>query len=219
MLGGMPIDAVIFDCDGTLVDSEPLALETILLEARALGIDAAFEHELLALKGQSMANCLALVQQRLGRALPADFEVQLRRTMAETFRARLQPMPDALAMLEALHVPFCVASNGPRDKTELTLGLTGLRPHFDGRIFSAYEVGAWKPDPRLFLHAAQALGVAPERCAVVEDSEAGVRAGLAAGMPVYLLRSSHALPDELTQQVHLLDGLAELGAALRLPRP
>ena len=80
-----------------------------------------------------------------------------------------------------------VATNGPREKAELTLGLTGLLPHVGDRLFCAYEVGYWKPDPRLFLHAAQALGVPAATCAVVEDSRAGVEAGLAAGMRVFSL--------------------------------
>ena len=206
----MSIGAVIFDCDGTLVDSESLGLNAIVSEARALG--AAFEsaEALIELKGQPMALCLQAVEQRLGRALPRDFEQTVRRRMAEHFRERLQPMPEAARTLAALHVPFCVASNGPRAKTELTLGITGLLPLFEGRIFSAYDVGSWKPDPGLFLHAARAMGVAAQQCAVVEDSEPGVRAGLAAGMTVYVLRSAQALPGALATRVQYLDALSEL---------
>jgi HAD superfamily hydrolase (TIGR01509 family) len=109
-----------------------------------------------------------------------------------------------------LRVPFCVASNGPRSKTELTLEITGLLPLFAGRVYSAYEVGAWKPDPGLFLHAANAMGAAPQRCAVVEDSEPGVLAGLAADMQVYVLRSAQPLPPALAARVQLLDSLLEL---------
>ncbi len=82
-------------------------------------------------------------------------------------------------------MPFCVASSGPREKIELSLRVTGLLPHFVGRIFSAYEIGSWKPDPGLFLHAARSMGVEPNVCAIVEDSIPGVQAGLAARMPVF----------------------------------
>jgi HAD superfamily hydrolase (TIGR01509 family) len=88
-------------------------------------------------------------------------------------------------VLQGLHLPFCVASSGPREKIELSLRATGLLPYFRGRIFSAYELGSWKPEPDLFLHAAKVMAVAPARCAVVEDSVKGVRAGIAAGMAVF----------------------------------
>jgi HAD superfamily hydrolase (TIGR01509 family) len=206
----MSIDAVIFDCDGTLVDSEPLGFSAILAEARALGIELMSEEDLFPLKGQSMATCLQAVQRRYGQPLPDDFEATLRKSMAAAFRDRLQPMPGALEMLRSLKLPYCVASNGPREKIELTLEITGLLPLFRGRVFSAYEVGSFKPEPGLFLHAARAMGVVPERCAVVEDSVAGVRAGLAAGMSVYALRSPQPLPPDLAGQVQNLDRLDEL---------
>jgi HAD superfamily hydrolase (TIGR01509 family) len=187
-------DALIFDCDGTLVDSEAILLEVVIDQARALGLADISPAEMRAWKGRSMASGMKALSEALGRPLPADFEDKVRARMADIFSDRLRPMPGAAEMLARLRVPFCVASNGPRHKTELTLGLTGLRHLFEGRIFSAYDVGSFKPDPGLFLHAARAMGVAPERCAVVEDSEPGARAGLAAGMKVFVLRSAHALP-------------------------
>lgn len=203
-------DAVIFDCDGTLVDSEPLGLAAIAQEALALGVEPVHLADLDTMKGQSMATTLATIAQRWGRELPADFETTVRATMAESFKTQLQPMPGALALLQRLTVPYCVASNGPRAKTELTLLVTGLLPLLQGRIFSAYEVGAFKPSPALFLHAARAIGVAPERCVVVEDSTFGMRAGLAAGMRVCALGSPELLPAELQAQVRHLAALEEL---------
>lgn len=214
----MSIDAIIFDSDGTLVDSESLGLAVIAQHARALGVPIESDHDLIVWKGRSMASSLHALEQVLGRPLPPDFEATLRAAMAQVFRERLQPMPGAAAMLDmldALKVPFCVASNGPRAKTELTLAITGLRPRFaESRIFSAYDVKSWKPEPGLFLHAAREMGVAPERCAVVEDSEPGVRAGLAAGMRVHVLRSAQTLPQDLLGRVTFLDSLADLEAAL-----
>ncbi|WP_298235716.1 HAD-IA family hydrolase [uncultured Azohydromonas sp.] len=204
-------DAVIFDCDGTLVDSEPILLATVEEQALALGVAPALLADLHEMKGQSMALTLATIGQRRGRPLPEDFEATVRARMAETLKERLQPMPGARALLRRLALPFCVATNGPRAKTELTLSITGLLPLLrPDRIFSAYEVGAFKPDPALFLHAARALGVAPGRCAVVEDSPSGVRAGLAAGMQVHVLRSAQPLPTELHARVRHLDALEEL---------
>ena len=133
--------------------------------------------------------------------------------MAEVFRDRLAPVAGAMELVRGLSLPFCVASNGPLEKIELTLGLTGLLPHFAGRIFSADEVGSWKPDPGLFLAAATAMGVDPSRCAVVEDSLPGLRAGLAAGMTVYALRPLHDIPADLLPRVRPLARLGDLRAA------
>jgi HAD superfamily hydrolase (TIGR01509 family) len=103
-----------------------------------------------------------------------------------------------------------VATNGPREKVEQTLALTGLRPYFGERVFTAYEVGSFKPAPGLFLHAAAALGCAPASCAVVEDSEAGLRAGVAAGMQVFALMEGRDVPAALRPQVTCIHSLAQL---------
>jgi HAD superfamily hydrolase (TIGR01509 family) len=206
----MSIDAVIFDCDGTLVDSEPLAFEAIAGEAEVIGLALMAEKDRDLFNGQSMAGCLLAIEQRFGKRLPPCFEASMRQRMAALFRERLQPMPGALRLLQGLGVPCCVASNGPREKIELTLQITGLLPFFSDRIFSAVEVGSFKPEPGLFLHAAQALGAAPARCAVVKDSVSGVQAGLAAGMSVYALRSPQPLPPHLAARVRMLESLDEL---------
>lgn len=190
----MPIEAVIFDCDGTLVDSELLANEVLVEYATGFGVPISLEEALECYVGGRMADCVEDMERRLGRKLPDSFVPELRARTAEAFRERLQAMEGAAEMLAALPVPFCVASSGPREKIELSLSLTGLLPRFEGRIFSAYEIGYWKPDPRLLLHAAQAMGVPPERCAVVEDSLPGIRAGLAAGMKTFALQRRGALP-------------------------
>lgn len=154
----MKFEALIFDCDGTLVDSEELGFEVIHEQALRLGVSFLDGEALAAFRGRSMSNCLAAIESRLGYSLPSGFEAHLREEMATCFRNRLQPMPGASFVLEKLTIPFCVATNGPRSKTELTLGLTGLLRYFDGKLVSAYEVGHFKPDPRLFLAAAQLLG-------------------------------------------------------------
>jgi HAD superfamily hydrolase (TIGR01509 family) len=114
----------------------------------------------------------------------------MRKRMERILEERLQPVEGALELVRSLTVPFCVVSNGPPRKIELCLRVTGLLPYFKERIFSAYDVGFWKPDPRLFIHAAHTLGVSPTRCAVVEDSEPGMQAGIAAGMTVFALPSA-----------------------------
>jgi HAD superfamily hydrolase (TIGR01509 family) len=206
----LSIEMVIFDCDGTLVDSEELGFEVLLAQARAAGVPFLPGEALLALRGKSMATCLATLAERLGRPLPASFEADFRQAAAAVFRERLQPMAGAVRLLEQLRVPCCVASNGPRSKTELTLGITGLLPLFQGRIFSAYEVGSFKPEPGLFLAAARAMGVSPARCAVVEDSLPGMLAGVAAGMQVYAVAPAPPLPAQLAGKVRVLERLEDL---------
>ena len=181
------IDAVLFDCDGVLVDSERVAAECIIEFAARFGAGFEFEEALERFTGARMADNLRDIEERGKCKLPEDFEDSLRAHMASEFETRLKPVDGAAALVEALAVPYCVVSNGPRSKMEVTLRVTGLLEHFAGRIVSAYEVGMWKPDPALFLHAARMLGVAPGRCAVVEDSDYGIAAGVAAGMQVFAL--------------------------------
>lgn len=211
---GMSIDAVLFDCDGTLIDSEVLAMETYVEFAAGEGTPMTMQqaHELFA--GEKMANSINKMETWIGRSVGADFERAIRARMAEMFKARLQPIDGAAELLAGLRMPFCVVSNGPRSKMELTLGVTGLDAHLGGRIFSAYEVGTWKPQPGLFLHAAKALGVAPERCAVVEDTRLGIDAGLAAGMRVFGL-SRDGVQREWPGSVTVIRHLLELRDHLR----
>ena len=121
--------------------------------------------------------------------MPDSFVPAFRVRSTKVFHDHLRPIPGVEAVIQtlrALSVPFCVASSGPREKIEANLGITGLLAYFQESIVSAYEVGSWKDtDPGLFLHAARTLGVAPETCAVIEDSLPGVQAGVAAGMTVF----------------------------------
>ena len=196
--GDRPIEAVLFDCDGVLVDSEGVAAECIVEFAARYGARFELEEALARFTGARMADTLRDIEERGKCTLPDDFEDELRARMAAEFESRLRPIEGAAALVESLDLPYCVVSNGPRPKMEATLRIAGLLEHFAGRIVSAYEVGVWKPDPGLFLHAARTLGVPPERCAVVEDSDYGVAAGVAAGMQVFALvpeERADAMPD------------------------
>lgn len=207
------IDLVLFDCDGTLVDSEVVVADAWSQYVSRYGVTLTAQQALQQFRGVSMKWCLARIEELHGAPLPPAFEQELRGVMTEMLSARLQPINGALEMVQALSVPFCLASNAPHPKIELCLRVTGMLPYFAGRIFSAYDVQKWKPDPALFLHAAASLGVAPQRCAVVEDSLPGIQAGLAAGMTVFALQSEgHVL--DLPDGVHVLRELAELPARL-----
>ena len=216
--GERRIDAVLFDCDGVLVDSERVAAECIIEFAARYGARFEFDEALERFTGARMADNLRDIEARGNCRLPDDFEDNLRSHMAVEFETRLAPMDGAAALVEALDLPYCVVSNGPRSKMEVTLRLAGLLEHFAGRIVSAYEVEVWKPDPGLFLHAARMLGTPPERCAVVEDSDYGIAAGVAAGMQVFALvpeDRADSMPDGVTT----VASLAELREPFRCGRP
>ena len=208
------IRALIFDCDGTLVDSEPWLVEAMLAEGALYGLPESARPVLDAQRGAPMSRQIAAVAERCSTPLPADFETRVRARMADYFRLHLQPIAGALDLVRSLDLPFCVASNGPRHKIELVLGLCDLLPWFEGRIFSAYDIGVWKPAPDLFLHAAAELGFAPADCAVVEDSASGITAGLAAGMRVFALGEQPADLPGAVLRIATLSELPERLAAL-----
>jgi HAD superfamily hydrolase (TIGR01509 family) len=175
-------DAIIFDCDGTLVDSERVGNAVIVECVGELGLQLTLDLALKHFAGRKMADTMALIEEWLGKPLPTDFLPELRARMAVAFTKQLAPMDGVHDLLKTLNVPVCVASNGPQDKMQVSLRVTGLLDYFEGRIFSAYDCGSWKPAPGLFLHAAKSLGVRPAACAVVEDSPLGIQAAIAAGM-------------------------------------
>src|SRR5690606_24084361 len=134
--------------------------------------------------GEKLADVVAELTALAGVEAEEDFIPRLRQVAAGLFRQELRAFDGVQEALARLTVPFCIASNAPQEKIELALEVTGLRPFFGDRIFSAYTLGRWKPDPGLFLHAAEALGAAPADCTVIEDSAPGMAAGHAAGMRV-----------------------------------
>ena len=209
--------AVIFDCDGTLVDSERLAIEVIVEMATEHGAALDLEQSLREFRGTRMADCVVRIEAVRGSPVPQEFVANTRRRMEERFRRDLKAIPGAHELLSGLAQPLAVASNGPREKMELTLGVTGLLPYFEGRLYSAYEVGHWKPKPELFLHAATELGVPPTECAVIEDSVPGIEGALAAGMSVFALANEHldfARHPHLTKRVTVVQSLDELRGRL-----
>ncbi len=177
---------VIFDCDGVLVDSEPLSNTCFARALAREGLDWDVGETMRRLMGRSMKSCLEIVEAELGRPLPAGFVDALQAETLQVFRdAPLQPVPGVVAALDAIEaagIATCVASSGGLDKMRVSLGVTGLWDRFDGRIFSATGVPRGKPFPDLFLHAATRMDAQPVECVVVEDSLPGVQAARSAGM-------------------------------------
>ena len=217
-----PVRAVIFDSDGTLVDSEVPGLDALHGFCLRQGLNLPREQAHRQFHGVSLQVCMAWLATQLdapvgGVPTPervAALTAGARAAMNERFHQGLNAMPgadDLLAQLARSALPFCVGTNGPRQKVELALSLAGLRHHFaDEHLFSAYEVGSFKPAPGLFLHAAAALGVPPAECAVVEDSLPGVQAGLAAGMQVFTVHPREGMPPEMAEGVVFIAHLGEL---------
>lgn len=208
----MTTKLVIFDCDGVLVDSEAITTDTIVEAMAWYGLTWNAELVLARHRGGNLLNVRADAEAQLGSALPDDFVERFRHRLYERLRADIQPIPGIAAALDAIAHPICVASNGPRGKMEATLGTTGLLPRFEGRIFSAYDIDSFKPDPGLFLHAAREMDTAPEHCVVVEDSDSGIRAAVAAGMRV-LAYTGHGVELE-AEGAERLDDMAQLPALL-----
>lgn len=174
---------VIFDLDGTLVDSEGLCNQAFLDLLPQLSDSV--ESLIQRYRGKKLAPILADLESRLCQKLPDAFEQHYRQHVAELFSRELRPMPGALEMLETTNFPKCIASSGPPLKIRQALQVSGLAPYFDDDIFSSYEVGSWKPEPGLFQYAASAMGFMPSQCVVVEDSEVGIEAAAAAGMKAF----------------------------------
>jgi len=209
------IRAVIFDSDGTLVDSEIPAMDVLHAMAGAVGVRLTREEAHSRFRGVRMADITAWLGSQLSDKpanFEADFTKRYRAMSTEVFKENLNAMPGAYDLLSRLEIPFAVATNGPREKVELTLDLTGLLPFVGERIFSAYESGYFKPDPRLFLEAAEALGHPPKYCAVVEDSIPGLVAGVAAGMHVFSLHDRVGVPEDIAERVTFIAGLSDLVA-------
>lgn len=173
---------VIFDCDGTLVDSEflcNLALEHQLAE---LGVSYDATALLAKYRGGKLATIMSSLETDLSLSLPTSFESDYRLKVSKLFDEHLVANDGVKEVLASISIPFCIASSAPREKIERALSVTGLATFFDGNIFSSYEVGSWKPEPDLFLHAAQVMGVEPNECCVVEDSILGLQAASRAQM-------------------------------------
>jgi HAD superfamily hydrolase (TIGR01509 family) len=173
---------VILDCDGVLVDSDRIALRIQAERITALGLPTTYEDCVREFLGLGMAGTLRNLEERLGGPLPEGWAEELDAAVREAFRRELRPVAGIVAALEEIDAPTCIASSGSQEKMRLTLGLTGLRERFAGRIFSADEVERGKPAPDLFLFAAERMGAAPEDCVVIEDSPFGAAAARAAGI-------------------------------------
>jgi HAD superfamily hydrolase (TIGR01509 family) len=182
---GAVIDLVIFDCDGVLVDSEPIAARVGAAVLADLGWRVTPEELIRRFAGCTDDYWRDSIESELGRSLDDDWEAPYRSWYEDAFEAELHAVPGVVDVLESITMPFCVASNGSHEKIRTNLRRVGLLGAFEGRIFSAQDVPQGKPAPDLFLHAARTMRVPPARCAVIEDSPTGLAAARAAGMQCF----------------------------------
>jgi HAD superfamily hydrolase (TIGR01509 family) len=218
---------VIFDCDGVLVDSERITNQVFADLLGELGLVFSLADMFEHFVGLSMAQCLDRIAGLLGRSPPTDLVATYRTRSRHALETQLRPVPGIEEALAQIAIPWCVASSGEHEKMRLTLGLTGLLPRFEGKLFSVTEVARPKPAPDVFLHAARCCGVAPGDCVVVEDTPTGVAAAVAAGMtvlgyaaltPAHRLRAAGAAAvfDRMAELPPLVDpSLGPLGGAVR----
>ena len=211
------IELVIFDCDGVLVDSERLMVKVEAQICLERGWDLTEEdiiREFVGLSDEAMRSRLSeLVGEELGPDWDAEYTDRYREALASDLEA-VPGVTRAIDAIEQAGIATCVASSGSHQKMALTLGKTGLLDRFTGRIYSATdpEVAAGKPAPDLFLHAADCMGVPPNRCAVIEDSPYGIAAAVAAGMRPYGFSGSVIPADRLA-----VDGITIFHSMSELP--
>ena len=178
------VKCIIFDCDGTLVDSEPLTNKVIAEMAGELGIQMTGDESTKLWGGKTIDAVVYGMKEMSGKDLPDDWIPRLVQKVSEAYKHDLVPMDGISEVLDSLKIATCVASNGRPGHVENSLKLTGLYKYFEGRVYTASEVANPKPDPALFLYAADKMGFSKDECVVIEDSITGVTASVMAGIRV-----------------------------------
>ena len=213
-------DLVIFDCDGVLVDSEMLSARVLMAQLAELNFVLTLEQFRSEFLGRSFASAATQFKARTGRDLPANFAPDYFTRLNALFATDLKAMPDVELVLKSLKVQNCVASGSIPPRLDFSLKVCGLDKHFGSHVYSAAVVKNAKPAPDLFLHAAAAHSVPPNRCLVLEDSEMGVLAARAAGMTVwYFAGGSHVKAGQILPAEVIVDRVVQdMGQVLRLFR-
>jgi HAD superfamily hydrolase (TIGR01509 family) len=211
-VSGLPWKLVIFDNDGVIVDSEPLAERAMSGALAEAGYPMTPEEVGDNLRGTTLVATRRIIEERSGRSLPADFEDRYTTALFELISTQLRPVPGVevvLDRLDAAGVAYCVASSGRRDRVQYALSTVGLLSRFGGHWWGAEDVTHGKPAPDLFLLAAEKMGTRPRDCLVVEDAEFGVQAARAAGMAVFGF-AARTPPEKLAGADYVFKDMAEL---------
>lgn len=200
---------LIFDCDGVLVDSEPLANRTFIqcLQKEGFDVDEAYTYK--HFHGISTRDCIAHIELTFKRRVSYNFIETLSLLTNEEIKNTLQPIPHIKEALAALSYPKCVASGSEPEKIQLSLEVTRLKKYFS-HVYSSLQVQRGKPFPDVFLHAAKEMDFTPDQCIVIEDSNPGVQAALSAGMKVLLYRPILKDKSDLLEEVTVFADMAHL---------
>ncbi|MBW3696217.1 HAD family hydrolase [Vibrio sp. T187] len=208
------VKCVIFDCDGTLVDSEKLCCEALVQVFSQFNCTLTAEECLSHFKGGKLADILLETQSRHGLYISLDIlEPLYRENVQKLFQAHLKPMPGAKELIHFLEqegIEFCVASNAPKDKIELSLEMTGLYQSFKGKVFSAFDANSWKPEPDLIMYTAMNMGFLPQDCIYIDDTPKGVEAGVRAGIQTFRLCLEGRKTEDVDASVLNISRLEEL---------
>ncbi len=224
----MNFDAVLFDCDGVLADSEPLTCGVLRDLLEEIGWALSLQACMHIFVGTMVKDHAALIESHTGQPLTEDWLQRFRERRNAALLRELTPIRGAVEAVEKIHAKvagrIACASGADRFKIELQLEKCGLMYYFTGRIFSGHETPRSKPFPDVYLAAARALGVDPKRCAVIEDTVTGVRAGVAAGATVFGYSPAEAGHDAPQALRHagacvVFTGMAELEACLNQVHP
>ena len=178
-------DLVIFDCDGVLIDSEVISARMLIAELANHGVSVDMAYVARHFLGRSYPVVLSQIRTDFGVDLPDGFEADYRARLLAAFERELRIMPGVGHVLDALSMPFCLATSSSPERLQHSLQIVGLSEAFEGRTTTTSEVANGKPAPDVFLHAARKMGANPAKCLVIEDSFPGITAGLAAGMTVW----------------------------------
>ncbi|WP_305989735.1 HAD family phosphatase [Roseibium sp. MMSF_3544] len=179
------IDLVIFDCDGVLIDSEVISARMLVSELAKRNVNITMDYVTHHFLGRSYPVVLQQIRDEFGVDLPPEFETQYRANLLSAFERDLRPVAGVRNVVEHLAADYCLATSSSPPRLAKSLDITGFTDLFHQRTTTAAEVLHGKPAPDLFLLAAEKRGADPARCLVIEDSENGIKAGLAAGMTVW----------------------------------
>ena len=209
----MSVQCVFFDCDGTLVDSEMLCTQGYVNTLAQFGVTLSLQDMFEKYKGVKLYDIIADIRPNNPQMPPVEIlEPAYRAEVTRLFDLELKEIAGAKALVEKMQVPICVVSNGTVPKMQHSLGLTGMLPFFKNHLYSGYDIQHWKPEPDLMYHAAQQMGVDIQNCILVDDSEVGAKAGIAAGIPVFYYCADSHNPELDHPLVTVFDDLAQLPA-------
>jgi len=210
----MEVKCIIFDCDGVLVDTEKIGNGILLEMAAEHGFEMKIEDAYRDFNGRNLKECFQHIETAIDKKLPDNFETAYRERSFEAFRTQVKPMEGVVEFIDQLKISYCVASSGPVDKIRLNLEVAGLLDKFEGKIFSSYQIKSWKPEPGIFLHAAKEMGFDVKDCIVVEDSKAGVKAGINGGFKVYGFANGYNNEDLENEGAILFHSFEELSGLI-----